>query len=123
MRLLQGIVFVLLLATARGAFATMSAETFSRFPEPLQNAFFRGVFEAIEDEYYAVALAKYSTHDAALVNDAQWSCIRQSSPGTFISMARDRMRQDRNLLPALALRMAMTSQCGAPDYRGLEWHR
>ncbi len=120
MRLVRVVAFVLLLATPRGASATMSAEAFSRFSEPLQNAFFRGVFEAIEDEYYIVALGKHGTHDAAVTNDAQWSCIRKTSPGIFVSMARDRMRLDRNLLPALALRMTMTDQCGAPDFRSLQ---
>jgi hypothetical protein len=118
-RLARSAVFALLLATPREALATMSAESFSTYPEWAQNAFFRGVFEAIEDEYYIVALGKYGTHDAAVLQDIPWSCIRKASPGTFVSMARDRMRQDRNLLPSLALRMAIADQCGGPDFGGL----
>jgi hypothetical protein len=97
----------------------MTAEKFSQLAEPFQDAFFLGAYEAIQDDYVFVAMGKYGTYDAAVAKDTQWSCIRQSSPRTFISIARDRMRKDRNLIPALALRDAMIDQCGAPDFRSL----
>jgi|SRR5215510_15961849 len=116
-RLLCGAVFVLLFADPHRVLAFMLAEPFSRLDEVVQNAFFRGACEAITDEYYTVALIKYGVDGTA--NDAQWSCLQQSSIRTFVSMARDRMRQDRNLMPSIAIRNAMVDQCGPPDFRGV----
>jgi hypothetical protein len=108
-----------LLAIPHAACATMSAEKFSQLAEPFQDSFFLGAYDAIVDEYVFVAMGKYGTYDSAVAKDTQWSCIRQSSPGTFVSMARDRMRQDRNLIPSFALRHAVIDRCGGPDFRAL----
>lgn len=113
----------LLVMAQRVLAAGMSAETFSTFPEAVRNSFFRGAFEATEDEYYLVAVSKHGSHDAAVASNTSWSCIRQSSVGTYASLARDRMRQDRNLLPSLAIRFAMADRCGPPDFRGMKWQQ